>query len=91
MLNLEIKVRDPAVIDKTRRLFLVDHVRIHLDEVADLGTFIELEAVLPDSEQAVQTDETLERVIDALELCDREQIAGGYRELLLEPRAAAKR
>jgi len=36
------------VVDKQRHLFLYDHVRIHLDEVVGLGTFIEFEAVLAD-------------------------------------------
>lgn len=33
------------VVRKRREIFLVDNVRIHLDEVDDLGTFLELEAV----------------------------------------------
>lgn len=35
-----------AVVDKRREIFLADNVRIHLDEVAGLGTFLEFEAVL---------------------------------------------
>jgi adenylate cyclase class 2 len=34
-----------AVVRKERRLFLWEGVRIHLDRVDDLGSFIELEAV----------------------------------------------
>jgi adenylate cyclase class IV len=34
-----------AVVTKTRRLFLFDGVRIHLDLVDGLGSFVELEAV----------------------------------------------
>ncbi len=34
------------VVRKRREIFLVENVRIHLDEVAGLGTFLELEAVL---------------------------------------------
>ncbi len=40
------------VVDKKREVFLFENVRIHLDEVVNLGTFIEFEAVCAnDSEQ----------------------------------------
>ncbi len=35
-----------GVVRKRREIFLHQHVRIHLDEVAGLGTFLEFEAVL---------------------------------------------
>ena len=35
-----------CVVDKTREIFLRENVRIHLDDVRGLGTFIEFEAVL---------------------------------------------
>lgn len=35
-----------AVVDKVREIFLWYNVRIHLDRVRDLGTFLEFEAVL---------------------------------------------
>lgn len=35
-----------VVVDKRREIFLADNVRIHLDRVAELGDFIEFEAVL---------------------------------------------
>jgi predicted adenylyl cyclase CyaB len=35
-----------AVVNKRREIFLVDNVRVHLDEVAGLGAFLEFEAVL---------------------------------------------
>ncbi len=35
-----------GVVDKRREIYLVDNVRVHLDEVAGLGTFLEFEAVL---------------------------------------------
>lgn len=37
-------------VRKKRTVFLVGRVRIHLDEVEDLGTFIELEVVLDDGD-----------------------------------------
>jgi len=40
------------VVDKTREIFLYENVRIHLDDVQRLGTFLEFEAVLgPDDNQ----------------------------------------
>jgi homotetrameric cytidine deaminase len=40
-----------VVVEKRRRLLLWETVRIHLDEVTDLGSFVELEAVAdPDSD-----------------------------------------
>ena len=47
-----------AVVSKRREVFLVDSTRIHLDEVDNLGTFIELEVVLTKS----QTDSDGERI-----------------------------
>ncbi len=39
------------VVDKKREVFLFENVRIHLDEVAELGTFIEFEAVCSDDSE----------------------------------------
>src|SRR6185437_11060341 len=38
-----------VVVFKRRQLFLWEGVRIHLDEVEGLGSFVEFEAVLPDA------------------------------------------
>ncbi|MGYP000505802119 len=47
------------VVDKNREVFLFENVRIHLDEVVNLGTFIEFEAVCADnSEQEHRKQET---------------------------------
>src|SRR4051795_13215641 len=44
---LDASLGTVVVVEKFRRLLLWENVRIHLDEVADLGTFVELEAVVP--------------------------------------------
>ena len=38
-----------TVVDKRREVFFWNNVRIHLDQVVDLGVFVELEAVLSDT------------------------------------------
>lgn len=47
-----------AVVEKRREIFLYHSVRIHLDDVAGLGQFIEFEAVL-----GGETDETAARAM----------------------------
>jgi len=52
------------VVEKRREIFLVDNVRIHLDEVVGLGPFLEFEAVLgpevDDAQGRVQVDRLAE-------------------------------
>ncbi len=75
-----------GVVEKERRLFLFENVRIHLDHVASLGSFVELESVLA-SPDGVETDaerDALARVVAALGMNDRETVAGGYVDLLEE-------
>jgi adenylate cyclase class IV len=72
-----------GVVTKRRRLFLHRNVRIHLDDVAGLGSFVELESVLAlaGSESPAEA-EALAEVVAALGLAGRETIAAGYLELM---------
>jgi homotetrameric cytidine deaminase len=66
-----------AVVEKRRRLLLWEGVRIHLDEVEELGSFIELESVNGDRAK-------LDRVRAELEIDDADIVAGSYSDLLLD-------
>jgi adenylate cyclase class 2 len=71
-----------GVVTKRRRLFLYRNVRIHLDEVEGLGSFIELESVLDvPQRESPEEAQAFAAVIDALGLAGRESIAGGYLDL----------
>jgi homotetrameric cytidine deaminase len=53
--SLDAALGTLVVVDKERHLFLWEGVRIHLDAVAGLGSFVELEGVAPpDSDLAAQ-------------------------------------
>jgi len=71
-----------AVVEKTRRLLQWRTVRIHLDHVAGLGDFVELEALGGSSggltAEQVKVDELRER----LGLVDERLVAQGYVDLL---------
>ena len=47
-----------VVVEKRRRLLLWEGVRIHLDEVEGLGSFLELEATDADPTDAIATRST---------------------------------
>ena len=71
-----------GVVTKRRRLFLHRNVRIHLDDVEGLGSFVELESVLASAgRESAAEAEALAEVVAALGLGGRETIAGGYLDL----------
>ncbi len=75
-----------VTVTKRRRLLLWEGVRIHLDEVEGLGSYLELEAVAeagPDSDLSAERDK-VERLRAELGIEDQDLIATSYSDLLLE-------
>jgi homotetrameric cytidine deaminase len=73
-----------VVVEKRRRLLLSDGVRIHLDDVQGLGTFVELEAVAaPGSDLAAERDKVA-HLRGALEIADDRLVPESYSDLLLD-------
>jgi homotetrameric cytidine deaminase len=73
-----------VVVQKRRRLLVWGGVRIHLDEVEQLGSFLELEAVAaPESDLAAERDK-VERLRGGLEIADEALVVQSYSDLLLE-------
>lgn len=67
-----------AVVEKDRHLFVWRGVRIHLDEVRQLGTFVELEAVAP-AESDLSTEHRLVVQLRAeLDITDERLIRASY-------------
>ncbi|CAN5120968.1 class IV adenylate cyclase [soil metagenome] len=81
-----------AVVEKRRAFYRYGDTRIHLDLVAELGAFVELETVLPGGEQAAARRAASESatiaehraVITLLELDGLPAVAGSYCDLLAE-------
>ena len=69
-------------VRKRRTVIMVGRTRVHLDEVADLGHFVELEVVLADGEDPAQGEEEARRLIDALAIAPEDLVAGAYLDLL---------
>jgi homotetrameric cytidine deaminase len=79
--SLDAALGTLVVVDKRRRLLLADGVRIHLDEVEGLGSFVELEAL---AEAGGDLEAKVERLRPQLEIGDDSLVAGSYSDLLLE-------
>jgi homotetrameric cytidine deaminase len=73
-----------VVVEKRRRLLLWQDVRIHLDEVVGLGSFLELEAVSPPESDLAAEQEKVERLVAELEIGDEARVAESYSDLLLD-------
>jgi homotetrameric cytidine deaminase len=73
-----------VVVAKRRRLLLWDGVRIHLDDVEGLGTFLEFEAVAAPGSDLTADRAKVERLRAELAVADDALVAGGYADLLLD-------
>lgn len=70
------------VVEKTRRLVMYGSTRLHFDQVANLGPFIELETVMSESLPLEAAQREHEHVIQMLLLNQFPIIAGSYSDLL---------
>jgi adenylate cyclase class 2 len=70
-----------TVIEKERRLFLWEGVRIHLDQVDRLGHFIEFEAVVAADSGLSHAEAQIKVLRQAFEVDDADVIGGSYCDL----------
>lgn len=73
-----------AVVAKKRRLFLWEGVRIHLDQVAGLGDFIEFEAIADATSDLSRQEAQVARLRQAFEIADADLVGGSYCDLASE-------
>jgi predicted adenylyl cyclase CyaB len=71
-----------VIVDKQREVFLWEQVRIHLDEVAGLGRFLEFEAVLDDATGHEPGHAQLAYLMAQFALRPSDLIAGSYADLV---------
>jgi homotetrameric cytidine deaminase len=85
---LEAALGTLVVVEKERRLLLWEGVRIHLDRVTGLGSFVELEGVAPPESDLGPERERVARLSTALGLEER-ILSGSYSDLLMGDRLVA--
>jgi predicted adenylyl cyclase CyaB len=67
---------------KTRKLFQVGQTRVHLDSVAGLGSFVELEVELRPDQPPEEGHRIARELMVALEIQESDLIEGAYADLL---------
>lgn len=73
-----------VVVDKLRSIYFIDNVKFHVDEVKDLGNFMEIEAI--DSDGSISEKKLLDLCNSYLELLgiqEEDLIDNSYSDLLL--------
>lgn len=81
ILSLHLGIK--TVVNKTRRIYFVNNVKFHFDEVERLGTFLEVEAIddagiYTTAELKAQCDE----YFDFFGLSEADLVAGSYSDML---------
>ena len=71
-----------GVVTKRREVFLIGRTRIHLDQVQNLGCFVELEVVLSERESAEDGEITARELLNKLNIPSSRLIAEAYIDLL---------
>ena len=74
---------------KQRTLLRVGRTRVHLDRVAGLGDFMELEVVLRDGERAEDGEAVAHELLRRLQIDAAQLVAGAYVDLLQAPLGSA--
>ena len=74
-----------VVVDKTREICFVENVKFHIDEVKQLGAFVEIEAI--DENGSIGEEKLLQQCkhwLKKLEIDDKSLIEQSYSDLILE-------
>ncbi|MHC4407349.1 MAG: class IV adenylate cyclase [Planctomycetota bacterium] len=71
-----------CVVEKRREIFLHHNVRIHLDEVVHLGSFLEFEAVLGPTVDAQTGRRQVDSLAERFALARNDWLTGSYAEML---------
>ncbi|KAL2714179.1 uncharacterized protein V1478_016736 [Vespula squamosa] len=71
-----------GVVKKTRRLFMIDQTRIHIDDVHGLGSFLELEVVLKDDQDVSYGEKIAKDMMRQLNIESENLISEAYVDLI---------
>jgi len=81
LLTNALKVK--VVVDKVREIYFIDNVKFHIDEVEELGNFVEIEAIDKDGSIGEQTlQEQCQYYIDLFDITDDDLVPKSYSDMI---------
>jgi adenylate cyclase, class 2 len=73
-----------VVVDKKREIYFIDNVKFHIDDVKDLGSFVEIEAQDMDgSLGSEKITQQCKNYIKLFNIVDADMVSGSYSDLLI--------
>jgi len=81
---LEAALGSCGEVRKQRRLYLLDNIRIHIDDVEGLGSYMEVEAVIDAEHDETACQRATQELLKVLEITSAHFEARAYVNLLLE-------
>ena len=79
---LEAALGSCGEVRKQRRLYLLDNIRIHLDEVDGLGSYMEVEAIIDAEHNEAACEQATQSLLKKLNIADTDFEARAYVDLL---------
>lgn len=71
-------------VRKRRVLYIIGQTRVHIDDVEGLGSFLELEVVLDDSDSVEKGQRIAEEIMSRFGICSADLLDGAYVDMLLQ-------
>jgi len=75
-------------VKKTRELYMIDNVRVHLDDVEGLGKFVEFEALVSPSNNLVKSYDAVHQLQEALAPALGGPLSQSYSDMLATEQAS---
>ena len=73
-----------TIVDKSREIYFIENVKFHIDDVKDLGTFVEIEAIDTNGSIGIeQLKKQCESYLNLFKISEEDLVSVSYSDLLL--------
>lgn len=81
---LKMALGELVTVEKKREMYFIDNVKFNLDEVKDLGKFIEIEAIGTDSSEIDKLDHVVREYVKLFDIQEKDIQSHSYSDLMLK-------